>query len=183
MSFKQYFHGRERDGGNRFVVIMRNLNQFIPYQNLKMKSLFCLHKSLQDGNYICKLNMKDAYFPVPLRHSPRTCVRFSWSGNLYDFLCLCFGLRLSSAPKVFTKLLKIPISIPRRINIWIVIYLDNMLMMGQTLEEILMARDTVMLLLQNLVFVLNLDKSILSLAQKIELLWVKIKFLNMYRGT
>ena len=58
-----------------------------------------------------------------------------------------------------------------------------MLMMGQTLEEILIARDTVILLLQNLVFVLNLDKSILSLAQEIELLWVKIKFLNMYRGT
>ena len=56
-------------------------------------------------------------------------------------------------------------------------------MMGQTLEEILMARDTVILLLQNLVFVLNLDKSILSLAQEIELLWVKIKFLNMYRRT
>ena len=132
---------------------------------------------------MCKLNMKYAYFPVPLRHSPRTYVRFSCSGNLYEFLCLCFGLRLSSAPKIFTKLLKMPISIPRRINIWIVIYLDNMLMMGQTLEEILIARDTVILLLQNLVFVLNLDKSILSLAQKIELLWVKIKFLNMYRGT
>ena len=72
---------------------------------------------------------------------------------------------------------------PRRINIWIVTYLDNMLMMGQTLEEILLARDTVILLLQNLVFVLNLDKSILSLAQEIELLWVKIKFLNMYRRT
>lgn len=183
MSFKQYFRGRERDGGNRFVVILRKLNQFIPFQNFKMKSLFCLRKSLQDGNYMGKLNMKYAYFPVPLRHSPRTYVRFSCSGNLYEFLCLCFGLRLSSAPKIFTKLLKMPISIPRRINIWIVIYLDNMLMMGQTLEEILIARDTVILLLQNLVFVLNLDKSILSLAQEIELLWVKIKFLNMYRGT
>ena len=183
MSFKQYFRGRERDGGNRFVVILRKLNQFIPFQNFKMKSLFCLRKSLQDGNYMCKLNMKYAYFPVPLRHSPRTYVRFSCSENLYEFLCLCFGLRLSSAPKIFTKLLKMPISIPKRINIWIVIYLDNMLMMGQTLEEILIARDTVILLLQNLVFVLNLDKSILSLAQEIELLWVKIKFLNMYRGT
>ena len=78
----------------------------------------------------------------------------------YEFICLCFGL--GPAPRIFTKLMKIPISILRRINISVLIYLDDMLIMGQTLEEIQMSRDTVMFLLQNLGFVINLRKSVFS---------------------
>ena len=64
----------------------------------------------------------------------------------------------------------------RRINIRIVIYLDNMLIMGQTMEEILMRRDTVIFLLQHLSFVLNLEMSILNLVQEIEFLGDDNKF-------
>ena len=55
-------------------------------------------------------------------------MRFKWSSNLYEFLSFCFGL--GPAPKVLTKLLKIPIPLLRRINIRIIVYLDNMLLMG-----------------------------------------------------
>ena len=109
---------------------------------------------------MCKLDMKDAYFSAPLYQSSRNYVQFSWSGNLYEFLCFCFGL--GPAPRIFTKLLKIPASVLRRINIWVVIYLDDMLIMVQTMEEILMSRDTVIFFLLHLGFVLNLEKSILN---------------------
>ena len=69
----------------------------------------------------------------------------SWSGNLYEFLCLYFSL--GPAPRIFTKLLKKTVSVLSRINIQIVIYLDDMLIMGQTVQEILMSRDTVIFLL------------------------------------
>ena len=85
------FLTRKKDGGNRPVVNLRYLNEFIPCQNFKMERLFCLRELLHDGDYICKLDMKDAYFSVPLHQSSRNYVRFSWSGNLYEFLCLCFG--------------------------------------------------------------------------------------------
>ena len=67
-----------------------------------------------------KLDMKDAYFSVPLHQSSINYVQFSWSENLYDILCLRFGL--GPAPRIFTKLLKIPVSVLSRINIWIVMY-------------------------------------------------------------
>ena len=51
-------------------------------------------------------------------------------GKLYEFLCLCFGL--GPAPKIFTKLLKIPVSVLRCLNILIMIYLDDMLLIGHT---------------------------------------------------
>ena len=69
-----------------------------------------------------RLHVQAGYdFSVPLHQSSRNYVRFSWSGNLYEFFCLCFGL--GPAPKIFTKLLKIPVSVLRRTNIWIVIYI------------------------------------------------------------
>ena len=67
----------ERDEGNRPVVNLRYLNQFISYQHFNMEGLFCLRELLQERDYMCKLGMKDVYFSVPLHHSSRKYVRFS----------------------------------------------------------------------------------------------------------
>ena len=119
----------KRDGGNQPIVNFTYLNRFIPYQHFRMEGLFCLCELLQERDYIYKLDMKDAYFSVPLHQLSRNYIRFSWSGNLYEFLCLCFGL--GPAPRVFTKLLKIPMPVLRRINIRIVIYLDDRFKLGE----------------------------------------------------
>ena len=42
-----------------------------------------------------------------------------------------------------TKLLKVPVSVLREINIRIVTYLEDMLIMAQTMDEILISRDNV----------------------------------------
>ena len=103
---------------------------------------------------MCKLDLKDAYFSVPLNPASRKFFRFLWSGKLYEFICLRFGL--GSAPRTFTKLLKIPVLVLRRWSILITVYLDDMLLTCYTIEETLMARDIVIFLLQQLGFVLNL---------------------------
>ena len=49
-----------------------------------------------------------------------------------------------------------------------------MLLIGNTIEETLMTRDTVIFLLQELGFVLNLKKSVLTPTQRIEFLSVTV---------
>ena len=117
---------------------------------------------------MCKLDLKDAYFSVPLHKDSRKLIRFLWSGNLYEFLCLCFGL--GPAPKIFKKILKVPMALLRRLNIKVIIYFDDMIMMASSVESLLTARDTVIYLLQHLGFVINLKKSVLVPTQKIEFL-------------
>ena len=126
---------------------------------------------------MCKLDLKDAYFSVPLNPASRKFMRLISSAKLYEFLCLCF--RLGPAPRIFTKLLKIPVSVLRRLNIRIIIYLDDMLLIGHKIEETLMAIDTVIFLLQQLGFVLNLKKPVLTPTQKIEFLGVTVDLLIM----
>ena len=61
-------------------------------------------------------------------------------------MCLCFGL--GPAPWIFTKLFKIPIASLRWIQIRIIIYLDDMLLMSQTINGLETARDTMKFPLQ-----------------------------------
>ena len=124
--------------------------------------------ALQDGRVVpikgmllpvekmCKIDMKDAYFAIPLSVKSRKYVRFQWKNLLYEFCCLCF--ELSPAPLIFTKLLKVPISFLRKINVRIIIYLDDMLLMASSLEDLLMARDTLIFILQHLGFLINIKK-------------------------
>ena len=106
------------------------------------------------------------------------------SGNLYEFLCLCFGSGTTS--KIFTKLLKIPISIPGRKNIQIGQYIYKYLdIFGQyapkssKMKKILLSRDTVIFLLHYLEFELNLKESFVNPMQEIEFLDITINYLKM----
>ena len=75
-----------------------------------------------------------------------------WAGSR----CLCFGL--DQGPRIFTKLMKVPIAILRRMIIWIEIYLYDILIISQTRGETLIAWVSVIFLLQHLDFLLNLKK-------------------------
>ena len=119
---------KKKDGENPPVVNLKNLNRNIPYQPFKVEGLFLLNEMLLPGDQMCKIDLKDAYFAI--LGKSRKYVRFQWK-DLYEFCCLCFGL--SPAPLVFTKLLKAPISLLRKLNIRTIIYLDDILLMASLL--------------------------------------------------
>ena len=88
-------------------------------------------------------------------------------------LCLCFDL--GPGPLIFTKILNVPPSLLRSLQICVVIYLDNMLLLKQALDELLMSRDTIIFLLTQLGFVVNLKKSLVMRFQQIEFLGFETK--------
>ena len=53
-----------------------------------------------------KLDLKDAYYTLPIHPSHRKYMRFIYQDRTYQFQCLPFGL--SSALRAFTKTLKPP---------------------------------------------------------------------------
>lgn len=142
-----------------------------------METLHSMKYLIQENNYLSKVDLKDAYFSIPLHKDSRKYVRFAWSGNLYEFLCLCFGL--DPAPNNFIKLLKIPIALLRRLNIRLIIYLDDILLMGKTLREILKSRDTLIFVLQRLGFVINQKKTVLRPNQHLGFLGMLIDTRDM----
>ena len=66
----------------------------------------------------------------------------------------------------------------RRLNVWLIICLDNILLMGSTIEEIRVSR-ILTFVFQNLGFVINFQKSVLNPSHQIQFLGVEIDSLSM----
>ena len=173
----QLFLVSKKDGGQRPAINLKDLNIFTPCKHFKMERLHLLKEILERGHYLCNLDLKDAYFCVPLNKQPRKYVRFEREGSLYESLCLCFGH--GPASRLFTKLKKVPVSILHKLCLRIIVYLDDFLILGETLEEAILSRDTVIYLLQNLGFVIDLKKSVLHSRQRIEFLGMIIDLVKM----
>ena len=76
------FFVKKKDGGNHPVVNLKDQNRNIPYQQFKMEGMFLLKEMLLQGDKMCKIDLKDAYFPIPLSVKARKYVRFQWKGLL-----------------------------------------------------------------------------------------------------
>ena len=77
------FQVSKKNGGQRPVINLKKLNTFIPHKHFKMEGLHLLKEILEQGNYLCKLDLKDAYFCVPLNKQSKEYVLFKWESSLY----------------------------------------------------------------------------------------------------
>ena len=112
------------------VVNLCPLNRFIPYEHIKMEGIHMLKDLLRKGDFMVKIDLKDAYFTVPVWQNHQKFLRFLWKETMYEFACLPFGL--ASAPRVFTKLMKPVVGLLRQLGIRLIVYLDDILIMGHS---------------------------------------------------
>ena len=54
--------------------------------------------------YMASVDLRDAYYSVPIAKEHQRYLIFVWQGNPYQFTCLAQGL--FSAARLFTKLMK-----------------------------------------------------------------------------
>ena len=75
--------------------------------------------------YMAKIDIKDAYYSIPILPEHQKFLKFSLQGKLYKFTCLPNGL--CSGPRKFTKLLKPPLAELRLDYIKIAAYIDHLI--------------------------------------------------------
>jgi len=95
---------QKKDGSHRPMINLKPLNGFVQKQHFKMEGSSMVKDLLQPGDWMCYLNLKDAYHSVSIAKEHRKYLRFIWNGQIFEFTCLPFGL--SSAARTFTKLLR-----------------------------------------------------------------------------
>ena len=143
-------------GEFRPVINLKALNRFLPKEKFKMEGLHTARSLLRKGDHMMKLDLKDAYYAVPIHPESRKYLRFQFKGTTYEFRCLPFGLSL--APRVFTRILRPIVAKLRSEGIRTVIYLDDLLLIhhqNDTLSEIFLY---VRRLLSSLGFIVKLEK-------------------------
>ena len=82
---------------------------------------------------MAKLDIKDAYYSVPIKLQDRKFLTFMYKGKLYEFCALPNGL--SPGPRKFRKLLKPPLSVLCKQKINVRAYIDDILLTNKTFKE------------------------------------------------
>ncbi|ODM87335.1 putative enzymatic polyprotein [Orchesella cincta] len=159
------------DGSQRFIFNLKSLNQYIENSKFKMEDIRTAIKLMRKGCYMATIDLKDAYYNIPIVESSRKYLRFEWNSNRYEFHCLPFGL--CTAPRIFTKIMRPVMSHLRALGLVSVIYIDDVWVMGITYEECTRNVSTTISTLEELGFILNYKKSQLTPAQR-------VKFLGFY---
>ncbi|XP_056408500.1 uncharacterized protein LOC130311793 [Hyla sarda] len=163
---------KKKDGGHRPVINLRDLNYFVKYQHFKMEGIHLLKDLLIKDDWMVKIDLKDAYLTVPVHPSHHPYLQFLWKNQKWQFQSLPFGL--SSAPWCFTKLLKPVVAMLRSRGVRLIIYLDDILIMAQTLHLINLHTQWTLSLFTNLGFLINTKKSVLTPSKEVEFLGFSI---------
>ena len=158
----------KKDGGMRPVINLKRLNEFIAPHHFKMEGLHTLKDLLKRNDWMTKVDLKDAYFTIPVHSRDRPLLRFYALGSQYQFTCLPFGL--SSAPWVFTKTLKPVTTLLRELGVRLVIYIDDILVVAESPELAREHTEGLVYLLENLGFTVHPEKTQLTPTQTIEFL-------------
>lgn len=151
------FLADKANSGKRFILNLKHLNKFIISPHFKMEDLRTAARLLHRNAYMTTIDLKNAYFLVPVAEEHRKFLRFEFKNQLFEFTCLPFGL--CSAPFCFTKLLKPIIAFLRTKNIALINYLDDFLVFGNSYDDCLSNTNEVTNCLTSLGFVINKEKS------------------------
>ena len=89
---RSIFQVDKKDGGHRLVINLKSLNSFVDFQHFKIEGIRMLRDLLRKGDFLVKLDLKDAYFTVPVWMKHQKYLRFHWKETLWEFAYLPFGL-------------------------------------------------------------------------------------------
>ncbi|XP_066600551.1 uncharacterized protein [Prorops nasuta] len=152
-----YFLAPKANGKMRFILNLKNLNKFIPTEHFKMEDFRTATKLVFKDCFLGSIDLKDAYFLIPLHKSSRKYVCFEWRGNRYEWNCIPFGLNV--APWLYTKIMKPVVNFLRNKGLSSVVYLDDWLIFGNTYDDCLKKLVLTIGVLESLGFIVNREKS------------------------
>jgi len=152
------------DGTHRLILNLKKLNESVATKHFKIEDWKVAKRLIGHQDYMATLDLKDAYYLVPIKKKDRKFLRFLYKGELFEFTCLPFGLNV--APYVFTKLLKPVAAYLRKRGFTSVFYLDDILLIGRSYETCIDNIRKTATLLQELGFIINEKKSFTTPTQQ-----------------
>ena len=155
--YSKYFIVPKKDGGQRPVLDLRPLNQYLKVLPFKMVHTAVVIRSIQRGEWFTSLDLKDAYFHVPICPEHRPYLRFAFQGRAFQFQVLPFGLSL--APRVFSRVVSAALAPLQARGLKILPYLDDWLICAPSREQVVRDTNTLLAHIQFLGFTVNWKKS------------------------
>ena len=167
----------KRDGKYRMILNLCGLNEAVVYHKFKMSTLQTAINLMSKNCFMATLDWKDAYYCVPIHKVHKKLLRFHFDNELYEFQALPNGL--ASGPRLFTKLTKPFFSHLRKKGLVNSPYIDDCLLLGDTLEDCINNVIETVKLSNDSGFLIHPEKSMLEPSQVIEYLGFILDSRNM----
>lgn len=148
------------NGKMRLILNLKQLNKFIDTRHFKLEDFRTALKIISKDNFMAKIDLKDAYFLIKINPESKKYLRFQFENELYEFNVLPFGL--STAPFVFTKVMKPVAKLLRSAGFLSTVYLDDWFLIGQSYNDCLKNIAQTRTLLTSLGFIINEEKSVFT---------------------
>ena len=148
----------KKDGSHRVIFNLKKLNESVSYYHFKMDTVETALKLMTENYYMTSLDLKNAYYSIPIAEEHQKYLEFVWNNQLYAFTCLPMGL--SSSPRIFTKLMKPFFTTLRsKFGYKYINYIDDSLYFGDTYKECEQITLTAAQLLTSVGFTIHPEKS------------------------
>ena len=164
--FSRLFVVPKPNGEWRPVIDLSSLNDFLLIPKFKMDTPREIWKSLSQGSWVFSLDLKDAYFQIPIHRASRRFLRMEFQGTVFQFRALPFGI--STAPWVFTKVVSVVKTLFHLDRMSLFQYLDDWLGDAPDRESASRRSQLLVQLCSKLGFLVNLEKSDLVPSQRFD---------------
>ena len=121
--YSHVFEVMKASGLWRPIIGLSILNKFVCQSRFKMETNRSVLNAIQRDDKMFSIDLKDAYFQVPVHPESRKYLRFAAFSKVFQFKVLCFSLSL--APQVFTRFMALVSTILHRLGVQILSYLDH----------------------------------------------------------
>ena len=159
-------------GDYRPVLVLSVLNRGVHTSKFRMETVWTVMAAIKQGDWLSSIDLKDAYFLVPVLRASRKLLRFTWGTQPFHFRVLCFGL--SPAPQVFTRMVAPVSAVFLRQGFRLLRYLDDWLILAASEQEAFIATRSLITLCSQLGLRINWKKSSLTPTQSMTFLGLKI---------
>ena len=167
----------KKDGTYRLILNLKSLNDHVEYHHFKMDTLQSAIRLMKQNCYMASVDLRDAYYSLPIDKEYQKFLRFVWKGKLFQFTCLPNGL--SCAPRLFTKILKPVYATLRKKGHLNVGYIDDSYLQGDTAHQCQTNVSDTCCLFTRLGFIIHPVKSVLKPVQCLVFLGFVLNSINM----
>lgn len=168
----------KKDSGKRRPVInLRWVNGHLREQHFKMSTMRDVKAAITANCWMASVDLSDCFWGLPVHPKDQRFLSFRWRGVNYSFQVLPFGLSLS--PYFITKLYHQVVEELQARGHRVIIYIDDIIILGDTKKECAASVEALVALLEELGAVINKEKSCLSPVQRIEYLGFTIDSAKM----
>ena len=170
-------HHPKKDGSFQTILNLKYLNEEYFTYHFKMERIKQVIHMTTPNCYLASLDIKDAFYTVPIYEQHKKYLKFLNTGIAYQFEVM--PNRYLDAVRVFTKILKPPFSCLGEQGHLSVIYVDDSLLAGDTYKDCLDNIHETKLLPEGLGFHIHSKKSVFLPTQVITFLAFEINTANM----